>query len=123
MARMDVLTRGQLNEGSFTAPEIELKNVVDAATGSTRGGFEYYLVRIHSTSAADNLLDALLARPSHDLVSLALISADAFEDGPGLCTVTRREQHLELTSQEHLDAISKVFSVYLSEDSTYYESF
>ena len=82
---------------------------------------ECFLVRIHSTGATETVLDAFLARPSRDHVRYALIAASAFEDGPGLCTVTRREQYTAIETPELLAQIVGATNGILAEDSTYYE--
>ena len=115
---MVVLARGCREHNRFVSAVVTL-----VLTGADNIGAasDCYLVRIHSTSATESLLDAMLSRPSRDRVRYALIAAGAFEDGPGLCTVTRRDQYTEIELPALIEQIVEATNDIIGEDSTYYE--
>lgn len=115
-ARMVVLARGICEHNRFVSAVVTL--VLERARGAAS---DCYLVRIHSTGATEGLLDAMLSRPSRDRVRYALIAAGAFEDGPGLCTVTRRDQYTEIELPALIEQIVEATNDIIGEDSTYYE--
>lgn len=122
---MEVLACGHCTRDWFVSMAISFAVPPDAAplyaAPLYAAPIEYYLVRIHSTGAAEGLLDAFLARPGRDQVRYALIAASAFEDGPGLCTVTRRNQYKGIESPALIAQIVGATNGTLGEDSTFYE--
>ena len=127
-AQMEVLASGHAVHNQFVsavvafaiAPHNAIAPQGAIAPHNAIAPIECFLVRIHSTGATERLVDAFLSRPSRDRVRYALIAASAFEDGPGLCTITRRDQYTEVESLEVIAQIEEVARGLLAEDSTLY---